>query len=113
MREPKFITNFKNFEADSNNIILQKINTLRDFEEYLQASLQKNTKQISDNNNYIPKYWWNDRIKNLWHIKNQKLNLFIKFNNTYTKIEYKKSKAKLKLNIKKVSKKIFTNSLAK
>lgn len=62
-----------------------------------------NTKNFDNTNKFIPKYWWNDKIQNLWNIKKAKLRLF----NIFTKIEYKKYAVKLKLEIKKSKKNKF------
>lgn len=89
----KHITNYKSIEKDLNALNIEDINTMKEFEKAIENILHKNTFQSSNTNKYIPKYWWNDYIKNLWVIKNQKLKLF-------TKYKTKKAKAKLKLNIK-------------
>lgn len=105
--KPKIIINYKNLEVDILSIKLENIHTIRDFELILEDLLKKHTIQVTTNNKYVPKYWWNNYINNLWLIKTYKLKLFNKYKNDYTKIEYKKAKAKLKLNIKKSKKENF------
>lgn len=105
--KPKIIINYKNMEVDILSIKLENIHTIRDFELILEDLLKKHTIQVTTNNKNVPKYWWNNFINNLWLIKTHKLKLFNKYINDYTKIEYKKAKAKLKLNIKKSKKENF------
>lgn len=101
INKSKLIINYKNLENDLNMLNIEDINTIKHFEKVLEDIFKKNTIQPTDENKYVPKYWWNNYIKNLWLIKNHKLKLYTKFKNDFTKIEYKKAKAKLKLNIKK------------
>lgn len=100
IKKQKLITNYKLIKKDINSLDADDLYTINEFEKALGNILQKNTFQPTDMNKYIPKYWWNNDIKNLWLIKNHKLKLFTKYKSNFTKIEYKKAKAKLKLNIK-------------
>lgn len=88
--QTKTFINHKQILKDIQTLQISHIDTFNQYEN-----------ELSGENKFIPKYWWNQTIKNLWIIKNQKMKLFNKFKTTYTKIEFKRCLAKLKNEIKK------------
>lgn len=96
--------NYKNLERDLDTFNVDIISTLDEFQDTLESITINNTINTQPTNKYIPKYWWSDKIRNLWEIKRQKLKLHNRYRTLYTNIELKKSLAKLKLEIKKSKK---------
>lgn len=103
LNQSKIIINYKQIQLDIQSMPISHIDTIEQYEKELETIVGINSYEISGTNKFVPKYWWNQKIKNLWIIKNQKLKIFNKYTNT--KIEYKKYLAKLKVEIKKPKKK--------
>lgn len=93
--------NYKKLELDLETLNISGVDTIEEFQSLLEETLNHNTTEIRQDSKYIPKYWWTDKIRNLWEIKRQKLKLYNKYKTLYTKIELKKSMTKLKVEIKK------------
>lgn len=102
--KPTAKINYKKLERDFESWNFDYIESIEEFQNEIETVTSINTTEIQPNNKYIPKYWWTEQIRRLWEIKRHKLKLYNRYKTLYTKIEYKKSLAKLKLEIKKSKK---------
>lgn len=59
-------------------------------------TIKENTVTYKIKNNFKPKPWWNDHIKRMWEIKNQKQKLHNRYKTLYTAIELRKANNHLK-----------------
>lgn len=106
------VTDDQNTRFVNQNKIISELShfnfeTLKDIdylENALKDNIKSNTIHIPTNNNYKPKPWWNDHIKKLWLVKNQKQTLYNQTRSLYTAIQLRKSNNKLKTEIRKAKK---------
>lgn len=81
--------NFKTIQQKLQDMKLDGIEDILKYEENIVKLIQDNSYTTPENNKYVPKYWWTDKISNLWHIKKHKLKLYNKYKSDFTKIELK------------------------
>lgn len=105
--KPSAKINYKKLISDLADFNTDNIDTIEEFQEKIETMTNQNTFETQNDNKYIPKYWWTEKIRDLWEIKRQKLKLYNRYKTQYTKIEFKKYLAKLKLEIKKSKKEKF------
>lgn len=101
----KKIINFKKTVNCLNELDPSQTKNIENLENYIKRTLTENTQIIPINSKFIPKPWWNEKIKRLWLIKNFKQSMYNRFKNPYMAIELRKANNKLKNEIRK-SKKI-------
>lgn len=97
----KQFINYKTLERDILHMDTSQITSIDSYERELVRLTDLNTTLLNEQNKYVSKYWWNEKIKRLWLIKNEKMKLFNTKQTIFTKIEFKKHVAKLKIEIKR------------
>lgn len=98
--EIKECIQYKKLEREIEMIKLDQIISIEHYEKEIVNKIRKCTVKNNENNKYVPKYWWNDKIKNYWQIKKEKLKIYNRTKTSYSK-ELKKITKKLKMEIKK------------
>lgn len=99
--------NYKKVQQQVEIMEIDDIINITQYEDKIKHIVENNTKTTSNNNRYMPKYWWTEKINKLWIIKRNKLRTYNNINSDYTKEELRKSTINLKKEIRKTKKEKF------